>query len=134
MYRVTYPSGTQHTGRSDWRSGRDVCSSHAVRRHLASTSWSKEIIGTIQGEKSPADPRYRCGGLLLSLGAAVLIWQWEQKQLQQILAAAAQSHFRVVQRGLDQYLADLQADAGSRGPRRRLSYIILTATIPRRVP
>lgn len=48
-------------------------------------------------------------GVLLSATASTLIWQWETKQSKQELAAAAQSHFLALQRGLDEYLGSLRA-------------------------
>jgi CHASE1-domain containing sensor protein len=48
-------------------------------------------------------------GLMLSLAATALLWQWEQKRSQQEFATIAQSHFLALQRGLDEYLDTLKA-------------------------
>lgn len=48
-------------------------------------------------------------GLCLSTMAFAFVWQWEEKQSNQEFASAAQSHFRALQRGLDEYIHSLKA-------------------------
>src|SRR5258708_5149639 len=48
-------------------------------------------------------------GLLLAVFASGLVWRWEQRVAHQEFAAVTQSQVIALQRGLDEYLNQLQA-------------------------
>ncbi len=48
-------------------------------------------------------------GLFLSLAASVFVWQWEQRQGEDIISDHVRSHILAIQKGLDEYLNDLEA-------------------------